>query len=249
MLTSMHGTEWLLAGLFAVVAALYASVGHGGASGYLAMMALVGVAPAVMKPTALVLNLVVSATACARFARSGHFSWRRLWPFITGSIPLAFLGGALAVSDRLYHVLVGVALVAAALRLAIDSSGRDAKPPALPPVAGAIGVGAGLGLLSGVTGVGGGIYLSPVLLFMRWATTKQTAGIAAAFIFFNSAAGLAGNLASVKTIPGALPWWVAAVFAGGFIGSGLGADRFSPLMFRRVLAAVLLLAAWKLVLS
>jgi hypothetical protein len=249
MLVPMHGTEWLLAGLFAVVAALYASVGHGGASGYLAMMALVGVAPAVMKPTALVLNLVVSATACARFARSGHFSWRLLWPFIAGSIPFAFLGGAMVVSERVYHVLVGMALVAAACRLAIDTSGRDGRAPAEPPVPAAIGVGAGLGLLSGVTGVGGGIYLSPVLLFMRWATTKQTAGIASAFIFFNSAAGLAGNLASVRTIPGALPWWIAAVFLGGFAGSSLGADRFSPLMFRRVLAVVLLLAAWKLVLT
>jgi uncharacterized membrane protein YfcA len=245
----MHEAEWLLAGLFAVVAALYSSVGHGGASGYLAMMALVGVAPGVMKPTALVLNLVVSATACIQFARSGHFSWRLLWPFILGSIPFAFLGGALAVPDRLYHALVGVALVAAAARLAINSAASDAKAATTPPVPAAVGIGAGLGLLSGVTGVGGGIYLSPVLLFMRWATTKQTAGIAAAFIFFNSAAGLLGNLASVKTIPAALPIWIAAVFIGGFVGSGLGADRFSPLVFRRVLAAVLLLAAWKLVLT
>jgi uncharacterized membrane protein YfcA len=245
----MHGTDWILAGLFAVVAALYGSVGHGGASGYLAMMALVGVAPAVMKPTALVLNLVVSATAGWQFARSGHFSWRLLWPFIAGSIPFAFVGGGLAVSDRVYHVLVGVALVAAAGRLALDMKSRADLTPSRPPKAVAVGVGAGLGLLSGVTGVGGGIYLSPVLLFMGWATTKQTAGVAAAFIFFNSAAGLAGNLASVKTIPAALPLWLLAVFVGGFIGSGLGADRFSPLTFRRVLAAVLLFAAWKLVLA
>jgi uncharacterized membrane protein YfcA len=242
----VSASDALLAGLFSAVAALYGSVGHGGASGYLAMMALVGLSPAVMRPTALVLNLVVSATSAVRFARAGHFSWRLLWPFIAGSIPLAFLGGRLAVSAPVYRGLVGVALLAAAVRLAIDSRRIDDGDVRPCPVVPAIAAGSGLGLLSGVTGVGGGIYLSPLLLFMRWATTQQTAGISGAFIFVNSLAGLLGNLSSVRAIPSSLPLWVGAVLVGGFIGSGLGARRFSRTVFRRVLAAVLILAAWKL---
>jgi hypothetical protein len=246
----MTHADLILAGLFAVVAALYGSVGHGGASGYLAMMAFMGMAPAVMKPTALVLNIVVSITAGSRFVRSGHFSWRLLWPFIVGSIPLAFLGGRLAVSAPVYHVLVGIALVAAALRLAIDARAGDVEPVVRrPALAVAIACGAVLGLLAGVTGVGGGIFLSPLLLFMAWATTKETAGTSAAFIFVNSIAGVAGNLSSLRVIPSALPLWVVAVFVGGFAGGSLGADRFSRTMFRRALAAVLVLAAWKLALS
>ena len=242
----MSTTDLLLALLFALVAMLYGSVGHGGASGYLAMMALVGLPASVMRPTALVLNLFVSAIVGWRFGKAGFFSWSLFWPFALGSIPFAFLGGTLSISTQVYKTLVAIALFAAALRLLIESRRAADLPTRKRPWLGAVLIGAGLGLLSGVTGVGGGIYLSPLLLFMHWATTKQTAGIAAAFIFVNSAAGLAGNLASVHGIPSAIPLWIAAVLVGGFIGSSLGSNRFSRPMFRRMLAFVLFVAVWKL---
>jgi uncharacterized membrane protein YfcA len=235
----------LLSLLIFTAALLYSSVGHGGASGYLAAMALFGVAPHVMKPTALVLNLIVATIGTIRFYRAGYFSWQLFWPFAVFSIPCAFIGGWLKLPLGYYKGIIGVVLLFSAWRLAVKptSSATTTKPIALPL---AFTLGAGLGLLSGLTGVGGGIFLSPLILLMGWAEVRQTAAISAAFILVNSAAGLLGHLASVKAVPGDIVWWAPAALVGGLIGSELGSRRLPPLAIRRLLATVLLVAGIKM---
>jgi uncharacterized protein len=231
-----------------ILALLYSAVGHGGASGYIAAMALVGVAPAVMRPTALVLNVAVATIASVRFARAGHFSFPLLWPFALGSIPLAFVGGAIQLPGHAYKLLVGVVLMIAAVRLWMETvQSTEPRRPLNVPLA--IGAGGGIGLLSGLTGTGGGIFLSPLLLFTRWSETRESGGVSATFILVNSLAGLAGNLASTDYLPSALPWWLLAAVVGGLIGSEIGSRRVQPRTFRRILAAVLALAGGKLALE
>ena len=235
-----------LAVLFLAAAVLYSSVGHAGASGYLAAMALVGVAPNIMKPTALVLNLLVATIATVRFSRAGYFSWSLLWPFAVGSIPLAFIGGAITLPGHWYKAFVGIILLLSAGLLAFHTHAPDPthhKP--VPPIV-AIASGAVIGLLSGLTGTGGGIFLSPLLIFMRWAETRDTGGVSAAFILVNSAAGLAGNLTSMQFLPPATPLWLGAAIIGGFIGTELGTRRIASATFRQLLALVLLIAGGKL---
>jgi len=239
----------LLALLIFVAAALYSSVGHAGASGYLAAMALFGLAPAVMRPTALVLNILVASIASARFWRARCFSWSTLWPFTVGSIPLAFLGGALHLPGGVYRPVLGVLLLFTAVRLAWPSQKENVPPPKGVPMLPAMASGGGIGLLSGLTGTGGGIFLSPLLLFTGWAETRETAGVSAAFILLNSVAGLAGNLASVGSLPPALALWVAAAALGGLLGSGLGSQKLPPKALRHLLAVVLVVAGVKLVLT
>jgi uncharacterized membrane protein YfcA len=240
-------SAWLLAIAFFAGAVLYASVGHAGASGYLAAMAFAGMAPATMRPTALVLNLLVASIATLRFARAGFFSWRLLWPFALGSVPFAYVGGGITLPGHWYRALVGIVLWVAALRLWLNLSVRGQERQ--PPVGVAVLTGAGIGLLAGLTGTGGGIFLSPLLLFLRWAETRQTGGVAAAFILLNSLAGLAGNPASLSQLPSALPMWAAAVVIGGLLGAEIGSRRIGTPAFRRVLGVVLLVAGAKLVFS
>lgn len=236
----------LMAGAMIVVAALYGSVGHGGASGYLAVMAFAGLAPSVMKPTALTLNLAVSALAAFAFWRAGHGSWRTFWPFALGSIPFAFLGGFLQVPVGVFYLLVAFALLCAALRLAWSGSARS--PLRALPRGPAVAMGAGLGLLSGLTGVGGGIYLSPLLLLARWADTKDCAALSALFILVNSAAALAAHLLAGRAVPLLAFSLAPFVILGGALGAWLGTQRLSPLAIRRGLAVVLALAGVKLLL-
>jgi uncharacterized membrane protein YfcA len=244
----------LLAALFFGTAILYSSVGHAGASGYLAGMALAGLPQAVMKPTALVLNLVVASVVTVRFHRSGLIDWRTLAPFLVGSAPLAFLGGGISLPGSTYRVLVGIVLLVAAGRL-LETALRAAQAPteeeprARPrhPLVAVI-VGGLIGLLAGLTGTGGGIFLTPVLVLSGWAGVRAAAGMSAAFILVNSAAGLAGNVASVQSLPAAVPLWGAAVLAGGFVGSGLGSRSLGAPALRVLLAVVLLVAGAKLVL-
>ncbi len=229
-----------------VVAILYSSVGHGGASGYLAVMALLAVAPEITRPTALVLNVFVATIATIQFYRAGFFSWRVFWPFATSSIPFAFIGGMMTLPTTLYKIALGIVLVVAAIRLAWNlRSDAETKEPNILI---ALMIGAVIGLLSGLVGVGGGIFLTPILLLMNWSNTKTAAGVSAMFILVNSISGLAGNYLQVVAIPSDVWIWIAAAVIGGVIGSTLGAKRFDSLMLRRVLAVVLVFAGVKLIL-
>lgn len=238
----------VLSALIFLAALLYSSVGHGGASGYLAAMALFNLSPGVMKPAALVLNLFVAGVGTFRYARAGFFSWRIFWPFAIASVPFAYRGGKWDLPIHYYHLLLGLVLLFAAWRLAMKPSAN--APAETKPVVihWAILLGAGIGFLSGLTGVGGGIFLSPLLLFLGWADIRQTAGVSSAFIFVNSASGLMGNLQAAHSVPHEIFWWTPAALAGGLIGSELGSRRLTPLVMRRLLAAVLVVAGIKMLL-
>ncbi len=240
----------LLAAGMVLAAFGYASVGHGGASAYIAAMALAGVAPLEMRPTALLLNIVVSSIATWKFRRAGHFSWRLFWPFAIVSIPMAYLGGALTLPGPAYRILVGAVLLYAAVQLwRSGSKGEEMSEVRPPPPAAAMAIGAAMGLLAGLTGVGGGIFLSPLLLMLGWAGTKQTSAISAPFILVTSIAGLAAHAMSKGMgLPGYVPVLAVAVLAGGWLGAEYGAKRFANPLVRRVLSVVLALAGAKMVL-
>ncbi len=238
----------LLSILIFAAGLLYSSVGHAGASGYLAAMALFGLAPDVMKPAALVLNILVAFIATVQFIRAGWFSWKIFWPFALSSIPFAFIGGALSLPGSVYRQIVGIILWFAAYRLFQyrHLAVTDASRPV--PVLWAVLIGAGIGILAGAVGVGGGIFLSPVLLFMGWAGTKQTAGVSAVFILVNSTAGIAGHLTGVRFLPDEIYYWAFAAVLGGMIGSFLGSRRFVSATLYRLLAVVIFIAGAKFIL-
>lgn len=240
---------YIIAALIFVVALLYSTVGHAGASGYLAAMALFGMAPVVMKPTALVLNIIVATLGTVRFYRAGFFSWRVFWPFAIASIPASFVGGSLTLPVPIYKSIVGAVLLYSAVRLFFSATRADDKNVKSAPLVMAIIIGALIGLLSGLTGVGGGIFLSPVLLLMRWAKTKETSGVAVTFILVNSIAGLLGHLSSVEVIPVDGIYWAPAAFVGGWIGTHLGTQVLPIAGIRRWLSVVLVLAGGKLLLE
>jgi hypothetical protein len=243
----MPAEDILLAVLILIAAALYASVGHAGASGYLAAMALVGVSPAVMKPTALSLNILVAVIATVKYYRVGAFSWRLFWPFALASIPFAYLGGALTLPGHVYKPVVGVVLIYAAWQ-SFRTAHRPAQTLAVrPPLLLLLLVGAALGFMSGLTGVGGGIFLSPLLLLLRWAEVRVISGIAAAFILVNSIAGLLGVFATSPALPSALPYWGVAAVIGGFIGAEYGSRRLPNPTIQKLLAIVLLIAGVKMI--
>jgi uncharacterized membrane protein YfcA len=244
----MPPADLVIGFLFFVTAALYASVGHAGASGYLALMGLFGFAPAVMKPTALALNILVAVIATMQFQRARIFSWRLFWPFAAVSVPAAFVGGAMTVPARVYNILVGMVLVYAAVWMFRSARHRGPERTQPPTLWIALPLGLLLGLLSGLTGVGGGIFLSPLILYMGWGDTRTTSGVAAPFILVNSVAGLLGHLASIAEIPDAIPVWGAAVMLGGWIGATYGSQRAAVPVLRRLLAALLLVASVKLML-
>jgi uncharacterized membrane protein YfcA len=233
--------------LLFVAAVLYTSVGHAGASGYLAAMALCGVAPAVMKPTALVLNILVASVVSLRFGRAGFVRPMTALPFLAGSIPAAFVGGAITLPGEVYRPLVGAVLIFAAFRFGITAASAGEEFPPRPPVVLAVVSGAVIGVLAGLTGTGGGIFLTPLMLAAGWAGTRFAAGTSAIFILANSISGLAGNIASVGNVPDSIPIWLAAVAVGGVIGSELGSRRLPASWLRRGLALVLLVAGLKLI--
>ena len=237
----------IVALVFAAAAALYSSVGHGGASAYLAIMALAGIEPLVMRPTALVLNLFVASLAAIRFHRAGMLHLPSLWPFLLGSVPLAFIGGSIVLHDQAYKVLVGLVLLVAAGRLWWTAGRADERDTPAIRALPAIAIGAALGLLAGLTGTGGGIFLTPLLVMLGWASARGAGGLSAGFIVCNSLAGLTGNYAAVGLVPPSLALWVPAVLVGGLVGTELGVRRFSPLALRRTLAVVLVVASLKLV--
>lgn len=239
----------LLSSLIFLVAMLYSSVGHGGASGYIAAMALFGIAPGVMRPTALVLNVLVTVMGTWRLHRAGLVNWNALVRLSAASIPMAFIGGMIVLPGDWYRRLVGFVLAAAAIRLFIDPrEARPLKPAVTPPWLPALVTGGGIGLLSGLTGVGGGIFLSPFLVLFGWAGARQTSGITAPFILVNSLAGLAGNIVAVRTLPPELSYFAVAALLGALIGTQLAIRWLSPQLLLRILAAVLIIAAVKFVL-
>jgi uncharacterized membrane protein YfcA len=222
-------------------------VGHAGASGYIAVMTLFSLAPAEIKPTALVLNILVASIGTWQFWRAGHFRWSLFWPFAVLAVPMAFVGGYLNLPTPAFKILVGIVLLFSAARFFWKpSEDRVTASPSRPV---ALSLGAGLGLLSGMTGTGGGIFLTPLLLFMRWAQTKNAAAVSALFILVNSTAGLLGNLSNTRRFPDfAIALAVAAVI-GGSAGSYFGSRRFDHTWIKRLLAMVLLIAGMKLILS
>ena len=237
----------IIAILFFVGAALYSSVGHGGASSYLAVMGLFSLAPDVMKPTALALNILVAGIATFKFCRAGLFSWRLFWPFAVASVPAAFIGGATMLPARAYKILVGAVLLYAAVWMFRSSLRPLNKETHLPPLWAALAWGAAIGLLSGLTGVGGGIFLSPLLLYMGWAETRPTSGVAAPFILVNSVAGLLGHFSSVALLPSSIPIWGVAAVIGGWIGASYGSKRAPAPVLRQLLSLVLVVAGAKLI--
>jgi len=243
-LADPHSLVILLALIFGA-AVLYSSVGHGGASGYIAVMALMGLAPLAMKPAALTMNIAVAGLVFVRLARAGHFDWKLFAPFALGSIPLAAFGGAYTLTDIGYRIVVGAALLIAAVRLFLDQ--RDTAPRTRPSVITAVIIGAVLGFLSGVSGVGGGIFLSPVLLFLGWTSMRSNAAIAAAFILVNSIAGLAGFATTGQPWPEGLPWLVLAALVGGIIGSEMAVRRLAPVQLKKMLGVVLVIAGAKMI--
>ncbi len=231
--------------LLFVIAIAYASVGHGGASGYLALMALYGVAPEVMKPTALLLNLFVSLTSFIQFYRGGYFRKQIFIPLVLASIPLAFVGGAMDVDETVYKRVLGVLLLIPIVRFLFfpNTSASQLRPPRTVL---SLGIGGSIGFLSGLIGIGGGIILSPVLLLLKWTDQKQTAALSALFIFVNSLSGLAGQVTRGVQFTTDMLLYVGVAFAGGLFGAYFGALKFDQRILKNVLAVVLMLAAYKL---
>jgi len=229
----------------AMIAFLYSSVGHAGASGYIATMTLFGLAATVIRPTALVLNVLVATIGSVQFWRAGHFSWKLFWPFALLSVPAAYLGGYIQPSASILRILIGLVLLFSAARL-IFRRGDPAETVA-PSKPTAVGVGAGLGFLSGLTGTGGGIFLTPLLLFCRWAHIRQAAAVSAVFILVNSIGGLVGYFTAVRSLPVLGLYLAIPAIIGGAIGSHLGSRRFPVRAISILLAIVLAIAGTKLI--
>ncbi|MEP6603033.1 MAG: sulfite exporter TauE/SafE family protein [Spartobacteria bacterium] len=228
-----------------VIAFLYSSVGHAGASGYIAMMALWGLAPIVIRPTALVLNILVASIGAFQFWRAGYFSWKLFWPFALLSVPAAFLGGYLQLPAHILKLVIGGVLLLSAARLFFRRGDPpDVVAPSLPT---SLGVGAGIGFLSGLTGTGGGIFLTPLLLFCHWAKTKQASAVSALFILVNSIAGLIGFVSAKQSIPSLAYTLAGAAVISGTAGSYLGSRRFPVRAISILLATVLVIAGAKLI--
>jgi hypothetical protein len=231
-----------------LIAALYATIGHGGASGYIAAMVWVGVAPVVLKPTALSLNLLVSVVGTLCFLRAGHFRWHLFWPFALTSVPASFLGGYVSLPLHAYKVLLGVLLFVSAYRL-LPGSSKPAEITSPPRVPVALGAGTLIGVASGLTGVGGGIFLSPLLVLMGWARAKEASAVSAPFILVNSAAGLFGFLCRHQGVHEPSLALLAAALVGGVAGSYLGCYRLPRAVIVRTLSLVLFTAGAKMVLT
>jgi uncharacterized protein len=235
-----------LALLFALGAALYSSVGHGGASAYIAAMALFSVAPETMKPTALALNLLVAGFGAWRYWSRGLSNWRLVLAFAVTATPAAFIGGGVHLPAIYYKPLVGILLWLAAARLLWQPKALVDRPVHQPSLWITLPTGALLGLLAGLTGTGGGIFLSPLMILLHWEEPRHTSGVVSAFIFLNSAAGLAGNAAAVGHLPHELPIFLASVGAGALIGTWLGVERLPRPWLLRTLGLVLTIAGAKL---
>jgi uncharacterized membrane protein YfcA len=241
-------TWGILTTLFLIMAVLYSSVGQGGGSGYLAAMALMGMAPDNIRPTALTLNIVVAGIGLWKFSRAGYFDGRLCLPFILASVPLAFLGGVLSLPSEIFKPVVAVILLWAAVLLLWKPPAPDAVK-GKPPLIGSVGAGALIGLVSGLIGIGGGIFLAPLIILKGWSDPKTTAGLSSAFILANSLAALVGVLSHSASFPSLLPAWILVVAIGGWVGAEFGSKKLSPKALQRVLAGVLVVASLKIFLA
>ena len=241
--------DLILTVLIFAFAVLYSSVGHAGATGYQAAMAIMGVAPPVMKISALVLNIPVAIIGTIRFARAGCLPWRLLWPFAVASVPAAYIGGMLTLPSLLFKQAIGLMLFLAAAKLIIQPVTDKSETTSPPPLYLSLPVGAGIGLLAGLTGTGGGVLLTPILLFMRWAKTREAAGVSVAFILLNSISGLIGQRASYSALPSTIWLWMGAVVVGGLVGTQLGTRYLAVPAMRRMLGVVLVIAGVKMFLD
>lgn len=228
-----------------VVAILYASVGHGGASGYLAVMALFSLHPEALKPTALMLNIVVAGVGTYLYCTAGQFSWRVFWPFVITSIPMSFLGGTISLPPEYYRPVLGLVLFYAAWRLFARRSHDEyeASPPSLPL---AMIVGGVLGIASGIIGVGGGIFLSPLMILLRWAKVREVSGIAAMFILVNSISGLFGHVSSLQHVPEYAPVLAGMALIGGTIGALCGSRHLPVATILKAMSFMMVLAGGKM---
>jgi uncharacterized membrane protein YfcA len=234
----------------AIIAALYSSVGQAGGTGYVAAMGLVELGPDVIKPTALALNILVAAIGSVRFAKAGLLTWRACYPFAVLGAPFSVLGGATNLPASIYQPVVGVLLILAAaqmIRSARSAAQLDKNAPTHPPFLLALLTGGGIGFVSGITGVGGGIFLAPLVLSLGWVATRQASAISVVFNLLNSVAALAGAWAVLPGLPTALPWWLLAVGLGGFLGSWLGVQRIPTNMLRYILATLLIAGGLRMV--
>jgi len=231
--------------LLFLVAFLYSSVGHGGASGYLALMAIFSISPEVMKPTALLLNLFVSMTSFIQFYRGKHFNWKIFLPFALTSVPMAFVGGLITVDADIYKKILGFLLLIPIIRFLFfaNITVKEIKKSNLVL---SLVIGAAIGFFSGLIGIGGGIILSPALLLLKWTDMKQTAAISALFIFVNSFSGLVGQLTKGIHFSPDMYAYVAVAFIGGIFGAYYGSLRFGHTVLKYMLAAVLMAATYKL---
>jgi uncharacterized membrane protein YfcA len=235
--------------VFTVIAIVYASVGQAGATGYIAVMAIAGLGPDVIKPTALALNIVVAAIGTIRFAAAGLLTWRTCYPFAILGVPFSLFGGALNLPGIVYMPVVGMLLLVAAwqmIRPMRTAPLHDAAPPHDPPFLPSLAAGGIIGFISGVTGIGGGIFIAPLIISLAWATTRQAAAISANFNLLNSAAALSGAWATLPGLPPQLPLWMLAAAIGGLLGSWLALDRLPPSMLRAILFLLLALAGLRL---
>jgi uncharacterized protein len=236
----------------AAVAVLYSAVGQAGGTGYIAVMGLSGFGPDVIKPTALALNILVAAIGCFRFYRVGLLTWRSCYPFAILGAPFSVMGGAINLPAAIYQPAVGALLLLAAFQM-LRSAGAaarldDAAPPN-PPFLPSLLTGGIVGFVSGITGVGGGIFLAPIVLTFGWVETRQASAVSATFNLLNSAAALAGVWATMAALPAALPWWLGVVGAGALVGSWLGAKHLPPVVLRYVLAVLLLAAGLRMIVA
>lgn len=248
---ALTDTELWVALLFFAVAILYSSVGHAGASGYIASMALLGFAPEQMRPTALALNLLVGGIGLVRFWRNGHVRWRNVLPFVLASAPAAFFAAQIKLPKETYSLLLGMILLVAALgvfRSAARAEQTDVEDVGrrVPWLIGLL-IGAAIGVLSGLTGTGGAIFLTPLLLFAHWMPTREASGTSVAFVWINSLTALAGLIHASGTLPQAMPMWLAVVAVGALLGTQFGLRWLPVRVLRYALGVVLLIAAGKLV--
>lgn len=242
----------LLAFLMALIAAMYAAAGQAGASGYIAVMALFGLPPNIIRTTALILNLLVSLVGTYRYTREGLFRAKLFWPFVVTSIPMAFLGGWVKLEPSVYRPIISIVLIYAAYRLVWSTLPRCQRRSneTIPlPLGQALGWGAGFGLLAGIAGIGGGIFLAPLLHLKGWAKPHEVSALSSAFILVSSTSGLLGQLSHRPELATALPLWAIAVLFGGYIGATYGTRALNPTALKRLLAGILVFSALRMVLG